>query len=435
MRCSRRRSRRAVAGLLTGLAAGGCVALGDLRSEERAHRQVATLQGSVRSGGPGTHPLVVVLLELGDEDRPGIAGSYTVLDEGSWLFQVLPGRYRLAAFEDRSADLVYRPGEPLLRARDGPVYELGPGEVRADVELVIPAEAPEGIDAAVDVAAGLEALRARTPDAQLLATVDLIAAVGEVVGLDDPRFDPSHARLGALRPNEFLARVRPGIYFLEPHDPRRTPVLFVHGMAGTPREFASLIGGLDTELYQAWVFYYPSGGRLGGVSHWLAAKMVELRLRLGLERLMVVAHSMGGLVAREFVIAYHERTDADDVALFVSIATPWGGDRMAGLGQQLTPEDRMSWASWRDLAPGSEFLRGLFQSQEDGQERPRHLPPGLDYHLIFGFPDAVVPPESALLPAEHQEVRVRRFPLGHAEILRSPELAAYLNDLLEAAEE
>jgi pimeloyl-ACP methyl ester carboxylesterase len=212
-----------------------------------------------------------------------------------------------------------------------------------------------------------------------------------------------------------------------------TPVLFVHGMAGGPRQFESLIAGLDRERYQSWVFYYPSGSRLIDVSDWLTTKTIELRQRLRFKRLILVAHSMGGLVSREFIVDYSERTGRDAVTLFVSISTPWGGDRMAGLGTQLSPERRTGWASWRDLAPGSPFLRGLFRKQEDGHEEPRRLPPGVIYHLIFGFPDSVVPLESALTLAEYEEASVRRFPLGHVEILQSPEVGAYLNELLERA--
>jgi pimeloyl-ACP methyl ester carboxylesterase len=418
------------------LPAAGC-AIRDIRAEARAHRMLAALKGSVRSEVPGGHPLVVVLVKLDDAEEPLIAGSYTVPGEqaaqaadtgGSWFFRVLPGRYQLAAFQDVSGDLVYRPGEPVLPARGSPVYELAPGEAVEGLELVI--RSGDRLEEAVDVMAELEALRARAPEEQLRVSVDLLAAVGEVVGLDDPRFERRLASLGARRPNEFLNHARPGIYFLGDYDPGAIPVLFVHGMAGTPRDFEALIAGLDRGRYQAWIFYYPSGARLPAVSRWLTAKMIELRLRLRFESLVVVAHSMGGLVAREFIAGYYERTRREDVRLFVSISTPWGGDRMAAFAAS-APERRTGWASWRDLAPESPFLRGLFRREEDGHEAPRPLPPGLTYHLIFGHPDSVVPLESALALAEYEEATVRRFPLGHVEILTSPDVVDYLNRLLE----
>jgi hypothetical protein len=179
-----------------GLLAGGC-AIRDIRAEARAYQLRATLKGSVRTSEPSTHPLVVVLAKIGEGDEIFIAGSYTVPGQrgrkegdppgGSWSFALDPGRYQLGAFEDVSEDLVYRPGEPVLRIRGSPIYELSDGEVVDGVELVIrPGDRAEG---PFDVMAELEAVRAHAPEEQLRATADLFAAVGEVLSLDDPRFD------------------------------------------------------------------------------------------------------------------------------------------------------------------------------------------------------------------------------------------------------
>ncbi len=407
---------------------GGC-GLRALRQEERAHRSLATLGGTVRTAHASSHPLVVILARLGEQGALEIAGSYAVFGPGSWVFRVRPGRYALGAFEDVSEDLVFR-NEPAILPAEGLAYQLDPGDVVSDVELIIPPEPPVSGRDPFDVLAALEAVRARPPDEQVAVTLDLISAIGEVAGLADQRFDRRYAVLGVTQPNEFVNRVRPGIYLLEPYDPDRTPVLFVHGMRGSPRDFEALVAGLDRERFQPWVLYYPSGARLTRISQWAAAKLLKLQLRLRFERLCVVAHSMGGLIARALILDYNERTRDGDVALFVSISTPWGGDRTAGLGVRLTPESRATWAAWRDLAPNSEFLRGLFLTTSSGQEAPRRLPPGVAYHLVFGHPDAVVPPESALWLVQHEEAPVRRFPAGHVEILESPETIAWVNQLL-----
>ena len=52
-----------------------------------------------------------------------------------------------------------------------------------------------------------------------------------------------------------------GIHFLQPYDPDKVPVLFVHGINGAPRDFTALIQNLDQSRYQPWVLSYPSGLR------------------------------------------------------------------------------------------------------------------------------------------------------------------------------
>ena len=58
-----------------------------------------------------------------------------------------------------------------------------------------------------------------------------------MAALSDPRFDRDNGRMGLWEPFDFLLEVGAGVYMLEPYDPSRTPVVFVHGMGGSPREF------------------------------------------------------------------------------------------------------------------------------------------------------------------------------------------------------
>jgi len=70
-----------------------------------------------------------------------------------------------------------------------------------------------------------------------LGTVIEIAA-GDVVSLDDPRFAGEVGSEGLWRPLDFLSENTLGIYFTEPYDPARTPVLLVYGIGGSPQDFA-----------------------------------------------------------------------------------------------------------------------------------------------------------------------------------------------------
>lgn len=79
---------------------------------------------------------------------------------------------------------------------------------------------------------------------------------------------------------------------------------------------------------------------------------------------------MGGLVARSFLVDYGQTFP--EVRTLTSIATPWGGDSMAGKGAQHSP---VMLPVWNDMAPNSEFFKSIYR---------RSLPSGMAYHLPGG---------------------------------------------------
>src|SRR5256885_14579234 len=106
--------------------------------------------------------------------------------------------------------------------------------------------------------------------------------------------------MGALRSAHYEKKT--GLYFLQPYDPNRIPVVFVHGLISTPFDWVKTINGLqaDPEIrrhYQFWVFAYPTGNPV---------LYSALRLREELARAdklypnhrpyVVVGHSMGGML-------------------------------------------------------------------------------------------------------------------------------------------
>lgn len=114
--------------------------------------------------------------------------------------------------------------------------------------------------------------------------------------------------LGAFRPKKAINTM--GLYFSEPYDPRKIPVVFTHGLMSGPATFANLTNRLLVdpvirENYQFWFFCYPSG---------LAWTIPASRQRQALKELMqeynprgtsremnnivMVGHSMGGLITR-----------------------------------------------------------------------------------------------------------------------------------------
>lgn len=93
----------------------------------------------------------------------------------------------------------------------------------------------------------------------LTASCLLASCVFQDVREQQARFVDDVAQNGLWRPFDFVASSYAGIYFLEPDDPRKTPVLFVHGMQGTPASFATLASKLDRSRFVPWFYYYPSG--------------------------------------------------------------------------------------------------------------------------------------------------------------------------------
>ncbi len=248
-------------------------------------------------------------------------------------------------------------------------------------------------------------------------------------------------------PGAFAFGVAPGTYRLAAfidenrdgnYDPKRIPVLFVHGMNGYPQQFSTLIAALDRTRFQPWFYFYPSGVHLDGVAEHLTDTISKLRLEHGFEALAVVAHSMGGLVSRSFIQRYEAQGPRHQIELFVSISTPWGGSESA-TGIENAPE-RLMVFSWLDMRPGSDFLEQLFY-EPGAPLRARPLPPQTHFHMIIGFrrpgrssgpsSDGVVSVRSQARPEAVDAARsILPLDFDHIEILRSEAVAKRLGTLL-----
>jgi pimeloyl-ACP methyl ester carboxylesterase len=354
--------------------------------------------------------------------------QHVVLEQpGAWYTSLAPGCYGVGAFADLDRDYSYD-DEPvaMATASSDRLLELAAGDRRTGVELVIDpgARLDPGIN---PLAREVRGLTVRTHREQLLASIDQVAAAGKVASLSEARFGPEAGRQGYFDPFAYMWETGPGIYFLEPYDPDRIPVLFVHGATGYPQEFEYLIESLDRERYQAWFAAYPSGASLRGISTFFTQLLLRLRLQRDFAELAIVAHSMGGLLSRSIILEHHEQVRRDPIRVFVTLSTPWAGIDSAQKGVQRSP---VVVPSWRDVAPGSDFLRDLFFSDPEGSVR-RHLPEDLSHHLLFGLEDRTIP---SLSLARWEALRDadERWPLAsdHTGILKSPEAARLLGEIL-----
>jgi pimeloyl-ACP methyl ester carboxylesterase len=273
------------------------------------------------------------------------------------------------------------------------------------------------------------------------ATVNTIShrsPVPRVVGLEDERFSSHNVQQGVWKPAALHRRAEDGVYFIERYESGRTPVLFIHGIYGSPRDFRFLIDSLDQRRFQPCVYFYASGARLHDIAVQLARELLGLRSAYGVEQILIVAHSMGGLIARDLLI--NQLHGDIDVPVLVTISTPWGGHAGASLGVRFAP---VVVASWLDLASQSLYLQSLFA---DASHRPKRFPKSVRHHLIFTYGrrwsslgasgDEVVTVASQLgRPAQEEASRIYGFNTTHARILDDEALAQRLSRIFSSHDE
>jgi pimeloyl-ACP methyl ester carboxylesterase len=104
-----------------------------------------------------------------------------------------------------------------------------------------------------------------------------------------------------------------GFYMMEPFDPHKIPIITVHGLLSSPVTWINLQNDLlgDPVLrkhYQIWHFFYPAGLPILVSAQLFREKLEELynffdpHAQLpALQNAVVIAHSMGGLIAKTAV--------------------------------------------------------------------------------------------------------------------------------------
>ena len=103
-----------------------------------------------------------------------------------------------------------------------------------------------------------------------------------------------------------------GLYFLQPYDPDRIPLVFVHGLFSTPWTWVQTINGLqaDPEIrkhYQFWVFAYPTGNPILYSALRLREELAKAdQLYPNHKPYVVVGHSMGGMLTHDQVVSVNE---------------------------------------------------------------------------------------------------------------------------------
>jgi triacylglycerol lipase len=178
----------------------------------------------------------------------------------------------------------------------------------------------------------------------------------------------------------------------------RPPLLLIHGYGCSRGAWWWLRRRLEAAGWTvATISLEPVYTGIDNYVEPLARRIDAVLAETGAAQLILVGHSMGGLVAR----AYFRRFGIQRVAKLVTLGTPHSGSRLARLGMG---------ENGRQMVPGSEWLQGL--------ARATGMPETI---VIYSAHDNYVMPQSNLqLPGATNRALDG---IGHLAMLYSPRVA------------
>ena len=249
--------------------------------------------------------------------------------------------------------------------------------------------------------------------------------------LADLVFDQTNGEKGLFFPDRFLEEIKNNFYTLDIDPAGKIPVVFVHGAAGTPEDWKYVIKNMNREIFSPIVYYYPTGIRLNTSTSLLYEGIKEINNKYG--QVIIIAHSMGGLVARGALSLLMLDKRTDTVPLYISLSVPYGGHADAQDGIERLPESAIV-PSWKDIASGSEFIKTLFTPTINSST---------EFYLLFGYKnpkkirigsnsDGSITIKSQLdFRAQMEAKRLYGFDDDHETILKDEKVTSIINEILE----
>jgi pimeloyl-ACP methyl ester carboxylesterase len=191
--------------------------------------------------------------------------------------------------------------------------------------------------------------------------------------------------------------------------PRMLPLVLVHGLACNRGNWFWFRHQLARRGHEAFALdYTPWFASIDAYGPQLGAAIGEVCAATGADKVIVVAHSMGGLVTR----AYLDRFGHDKVAHVITLGTPHQGTWMTRFG--FTP-------NVRNMATDSEWLATL--RDREGRRSPD---PYRAFTCVFTYHDNLVTPQhNAVLPGARQ---IPLSGIGHLSLALSPRVLDHVLD-------
>ncbi len=384
-----------------------------VRNEAKQSLKSTVVIGLVSSEVPVDSPIIVAAYSVGAEKK---VVHYSVLhDSGEFELMLEQGDYYIFAYQDKNSNLIYEKGEPAGQYGE-PKKVRAASEIVYDINFIIPQDKKDIIVPYETEISSVKPEKLHSRQA------------GNITDLNDERFAEENGVKGFWEGLSFYKQFGGNIFFLEEYDPEKIPVLFIHGASGTPKEWQYIVDNIDRTRFQPWFFYYPSGSRIDSMSYLLLWKLSNLQAKYNFSKLYITAHSMGGLVARSFLVNYAGQFPF--IKLFVSLATPWGGDRMAEYGVQHSPAIIPSWI---DMQPDGDFIKSLYRIK---------MPEHINFYMLYGHKgsrnpflannDGTIALNSLLdLRAQSEAKMNYAFNEDHVTILSSKEVMTQYNTILD----
>jgi len=201
----------------------------------------------------------------------------------------------------------------------------------------------------------------------------------------------------------YLLRLLP-----KPRDPGSgTPIIMLPGYTENAGALWWLAHKLARRGFRPILLDFPSTfHRLESNVAFLSARLAQLRAALGCDRIAVVAHSMGGVIARAHMLSQPDH----GVLTLIAIASPFRGTHIARLGAAF----RLGHSAI-DLCPGSSFACRF----------PPSTLASAPIHSIVGCQENIVSPAwSCVLPG--YDTHVLALPVGHDAPLHLAESLAQI---------
>ena len=192
------------------------------------------------------------------------------------------------------------------------------------------------------------------------------------------------------------------------------PILLVHGLGCNRGNWFWFRRELETRGYRVFtVECTPPLTLVGNYAPQVALAIDEILEATAANDLVLIGHSMGGLVCR----AYLDRYGSAKVAHVITMGTPHLGTWMARLG--VGP-------NVRDMELDSAWLAGL---REREAARPARIRP--EFTCLFTHHDNLVtPPTNAVLPGSRP---IELSGIGHLSLLLSRDVIRHVAAVLEAS--
>ena len=386
----------------------------DFRYDLKINPQNSTfIQGKIFPNKNNTKPYYLILIKIEENNQKLVDFSSHVFAE-EFKFNVIPGKYILYAIQE--------PME-LTNKKRGHIFvsnEIHISTVNDCQNLFINVElSPK--------AKHLEKFEKILSSSSEKSIFEVIS-YKKRVDLNDIIFKDKNIRLGLWEPSKFLEEVGGGLYYINEYDKNKTPILFIHGISGSPRNFLDIIESIDKEKFQVLVYYYPTGVNLNYAVDILQLKLDKLKKLYQYQNLIVIAHSMGGLVGRGFINLYHKKIN---IQKFITLSTPWNGQKFAKLGGE---DVGKIVASFGNIYPGSAYQKKILKTP---------LPEMIEHHLLFGYRgkksiildnsnDGVISLSSQLYDkVQRHAYKVYGFNSNHREILYEPKVISRIKTILE----